>query len=81
LIRQSTRNVEAFLKKTDIAYRPNPSKKAKFWWYAISVFFKNASTLRVLGYGHKGRKTFSGETRIEGLIYADQVEVETMGAL
>jgi len=43
-----TRNVEAFLKKTDIAYRSNQSEKDKFWWHAIAVFFKNASTLRVL---------------------------------
>jgi len=42
-----TRDVEAFLKKTAIAYRPNPSKKAEFWWYAVAVFFKNASTSRV----------------------------------
>jgi len=26
----------------------------------------------VLGYGHKGRKTFGGETRIKTLIYADR---------
>jgi len=45
----STRGVEAFLKKTAIAYGPDPSKKAKFWWYAIAVFFKNASTPRVRG--------------------------------
>jgi len=43
-----TRGVEAFLKKTAIAYGRDPSKKAKFWWYAIAVFFKNASTPRVL---------------------------------
>jgi len=43
----TTRNVEAFFKKTDIAYHPNPSKKSRFGWYTISVFFKNASTLRV----------------------------------
>jgi len=42
-----TRGVEAFLKKTAIAYGGDPSKKAKFWWYAIAVFFKNASTPRV----------------------------------
>jgi len=29
-------------------------------------------TPRVLGYGHKGRKTFGGETRIKTLIYADR---------
>jgi len=58
---QCTRNVEAFLKKTDIAYRPNPSKKAKFWWYAISVFFKNASTLRVC----KKRQETVGAGRLE----------------
>ena len=43
-----TRGVEAFLKKTAIAYGGDPSKNAKFWWYAIAVFFKNASTPRVL---------------------------------
>ena len=43
----STRGVEAFLKKTAIASGRDPSKKAKFWWYAIAVFFKNASTPRV----------------------------------
>jgi len=43
-----TRGVEAFLKKTAIAYGRDPSKKVKFWWYAIAVFFKNASTPRVL---------------------------------
>jgi len=42
-----TRGVEAFLKKTAIAYGGDPSKNAKFWWYAIAVFFKNASTPRV----------------------------------
>jgi len=36
-----------FLKKTAISYRPNPSKKAEFWWYEIAVFFKNASTPQV----------------------------------
>jgi len=34
--RCSTCNVEAFLKKTVIAYRPNQSKKGKFWWTAIA---------------------------------------------
>ena len=42
-----TRNVEAFLRETATVYRPNPSEKAKFWWDAIAVFFKNASALRV----------------------------------
>jgi len=42
-----THNVEAFFTKTDIAYHLNPSKKTRFGWYAISVFFKNASILRV----------------------------------
>jgi len=46
-VRHSTRGVEAFLKKTAIAYGRDPSKKVKFWWYAIAVFFKNASTPRV----------------------------------
>jgi len=34
----------------------------------------NRAAVRVYtpGYGNKGRKTFSGETRIEGLIYADR---------
>jgi len=32
---------------------------------------------RAIGYGRKGRKTFSGETRIDALI--DQEEVEKMG--
>ena len=43
----STRSVEAFLEKTAIAYHPFSRKSAKFWRYAIAVFFKNASTLRV----------------------------------
>jgi len=43
----STRGVEAFFKKTAIAYCGDPSKKAKLGWYAIAVFFKNASTPRV----------------------------------
>ena len=37
---KSTRNVEAFLKKTAIAYHPNSRKSTKFWQYAIAVFFK-----------------------------------------
>jgi len=45
----NTRGVKAFLKKTAIAYGRDPSKKVKFWWYAIAVFFKNASTPRVDG--------------------------------
>ena len=44
------RGIEAFLKKTDIAYR----QKLTFLFgsrpYAIAVFFKNASALRVFGY-------------------------------
>jgi len=47
-----TRNVEAFLEKTDIAYHPNWRKSGKFWRYAIAVFSKNASTLRVYGTVH-----------------------------
>jgi len=42
--------VEAFLKKTDIAYHLNPRKKTRFGWYAISVFFK---TLRHCEYSYK----------------------------
>jgi len=44
---RSTRNVEASLKKTDIAYHQNLAFLLGFGRYAISVFFKNASTLRV----------------------------------
>ena len=43
----STRSVVAFLEKTAIAYHPNWRKNAKFWRYAIAVFSKNATTLRV----------------------------------
>jgi len=43
-----TRNVEASLKKTDIAYHQNLAFLLGFGRYAISVFFKNASTLRVM---------------------------------
>ena len=49
----STRGVEAFFKKTAIAYCGDPSKKAKLGWYAIAVFFKNASTPRVEGSSRK----------------------------
>ena len=35
-----TPSVEAFLKKTTIAYHPNSRKSAKFWLHAIAVFFK-----------------------------------------
>jgi len=42
-----TRNVEAFLEKTAIAYHPNSRKSAKFGWYVMTVFSKNATTLRV----------------------------------
>ena len=44
-----TRAVEAFLKKTTIAYRQNLVLFLEFRWYAIVVFFKNASISRVLG--------------------------------
>jgi len=39
-----------FLKKTatGIAYHSDSRKSAKFWRYAITVFFKTALTLRVL---------------------------------
>ena len=47
---RSTRDVEAFLKKTAIAYHLNSRKSTKFWRYAIAVFFKNASTARVQVY-------------------------------
>ena len=43
-----TRNVEAFLEKTAIAYRQNVAFFLEFGWYAIAVFSKNATTLRVL---------------------------------
>jgi len=49
----TTRSVEAFLEKTAIAYHPNLRKSATFWWYAIAVFSKNASTLRVEGSSRK----------------------------
>ena len=43
-----TRNVEAVLEKTAIAYRQNLAFFLEFGWYAIAVFSKDASTLRVL---------------------------------
>jgi len=43
----TTRALEAFLKKTAIAYRQNLVLFLEFRWYAIAVFFKNASTSRV----------------------------------
>ena len=46
-----TRNVEAFLEKTAIAYCQNLAFFLKFKWYAIAVFCKNASILRVLQTG------------------------------
>ena len=42
-----TRNVEAFLEKTAIAYRQNVAFFLEFGWHAIAVFSKNATTLRV----------------------------------
>ena len=42
-----TRGVEAFLKKTAIAYHQNLTFLLGSWPYAIAVFFKNASTPRV----------------------------------
>ena len=42
-----TRGVEAFLKKTAIAYHQNLAFLLGFQPYAIAVFFKNASTPRV----------------------------------
>ena len=47
----STRNVEAFLEKTAIAYRQNVAFFLEFGWHAIAVFSKNATTLRVLEHG------------------------------
>ena len=41
------RNVEVFLKKTAIACHQNLGVLLEYGWYAIEVFFKNASTLRV----------------------------------
>jgi len=43
-----TRGVEAFLKKTAIAYHQNLAFLLGSRPYAIAVFFKNASTPRVL---------------------------------
>ena len=43
----STGNEEAFFKRTIIAYHLYLRKSAKLWQYAIAVFLKNASTLRV----------------------------------
>jgi len=44
-----TRSVVAvFLEKTAIAYRQNLAFFLQFGWYAIAVFSKNATTLRVL---------------------------------
>jgi len=43
----STRGVEAFLKKTAIAYHQNLAFLLGSPPYAIAVFFKNASTPRV----------------------------------
>ena len=43
----TTRNVEAFLEKTAIAYRQNLALFLENGWYAIAVVSKNASTLRV----------------------------------
>ena len=42
-----TRSVVAFLEKTAIAYRQNLAFFLQFGWYAIAVFSKNATTLRV----------------------------------
>ena len=42
-----TRNAEAFLEKTAIAYSQNLAFFLEFGWYAIPVFSNNASTLRV----------------------------------
>ena len=39
-----------FQKIAAVAYRPDPSKKAKFRWHAIAVLFENASALRVRTY-------------------------------
>jgi len=44
----TTRGVEAFLKKTAIAYHQNLAFLLGSPPYAIAVFFKNASTPRVL---------------------------------
>jgi len=44
----TTRDVEAFLKKTAIAYHQIWPFWLDFRGYAIAVFFKNASTSRVL---------------------------------
>ena len=43
----STRAVEAFLKKTAIAYRQILVLFLEFRWRGIEFFFKNASTSRV----------------------------------
>jgi len=43
-----TRDVEAFLKKTAIAYHQNSAFLLGFGRYAIAVFFKNASTSRAI---------------------------------
>ena len=52
-----TRGVEAFLKKTAIAYHQNPVLLLGFGGYAITAFFKNASTSRVhLPVGHMHNK-------------------------
>jgi len=40
---------KSFLKKTAIAYRQNLVLFLEFRWYAIAVFFKNASASRVVG--------------------------------
>ena len=45
--RTRTRGVEAFLKKTAIAYHQNSAFLLVFGRYAIAVFLKNDSTSRV----------------------------------
>ena len=63
LCTHSTRNVEAFFKRTAIAYHPNLSERAKFWWDAIAVFLKK--TLRYCEYDtswtEESAQTFLGQ--------------------
>lgn len=46
ILTKDTRNVEAFLEKAAIAYRPNSRQSGQFWPYTITVFSKKTSTLR-----------------------------------
>jgi len=69
----TTRNVEAFLEKTAIAYRQNLALFLENGWYAIAVFSKNALTLRVDGCIHVS----TGEAKIKSSFHPASLAVRS----